>query len=294
MASQAITNLTKTSSTRAAWKSLLRTNDTVGIKVHSVPGANSGTRPMVVAALVEQLLDFGLPARQIIIWDRQRADLRKAGYFELADQYGVRIEGSVNSGYDPEIFYKPDQPIIGPMIWSDLEFGKTGTNAGRRSFVSKLVAKEMTRIVVVSPLLNHNEAGVVGHLYSLAMGSVDNAMRFENEFLHLKSAVPEIFALPLLGDRLALCVTDALVCQYEGEERGLLHYSAVLNELRFSRDPVALDLLSLRELERQRARSPQPGPHHPPTATLQELLDNAALLDLGQTDDSKIRIEYVP
>lgn len=293
LASMALTNLVQTSSTRAAWKSLIGTNDIVGLKVHSAPGADSGTRPAVVAALIEQLLDFGLPPSRIIIWDRQRADLRRAGFYELAEKYAVRVEGSVNAGFDPNTYYDPDQPVVGPLIWSDLEFGKTGTGVGRRSHVSKLL-QEMTRIVIVTPMLNHNTAGVIGHLYSLALGSVDNTMRFENEFLHLKSAVPELFALPALGDRVVLCVTDALICQYEGEERGLLHYSAPLNQLRFSRDPVALDLLSLRELQRQRTLSTQPVPQHPSPASLQELFDNAALLELGHADDAKIRIEYVP
>jgi len=54
-------------------------------------------------------------------------------------------------------------------------------------------------------------------------------------------AVPEIYALPVLSDRVALNIVDALICQYQGEERSLLHYTAALNQLRFSRDPVALE-----------------------------------------------------
>lgn len=294
MVAVAVTNLARASSPPAAWRRFVSTNDVVGIKVHSAPGADSGTRPAVVAAVVEQLLEAGLPPARIVIWDRQRADLRQAGFFELGAKYGVRVEGSVNAGFDPEVFYSPDQPVVGPLIWSDLEFGKTGPNIGRKSHVSRLVAREITRHVVITPLLNHNTAGVMGHLYSLALGSVDNTHRFEHEFLHLKSAVPEIFALPALSDRLALCITDALICQYEGEERGLLHYSSVLNEIRLSTDPVALDLLALREIERQRAVSPDRGPQHPPFAALRELFDNAALLELGEADESRIKVEYAP
>ncbi len=292
LAAIGLTRLTGAPTPRDAWRSLVSTNDTVGIKVHSAPGADSGTRPALVAAFVAQLIAAGLPPQRIIVWDRQRADLRRAGYFELAEKYGVRVEGSLNAGYDPATFYDPDQPVVGPLLWSDLEFGKTGEGVGRRSYVSKLV-REMTKIVIVTPLLNHNTAGVYGHLVSLALGSVDNVLRFESDFLHLKSAVPELFALPSLSDRVVLCVTDALVCQYEGEERGLLHYAVPLNEVRFSRDPVALDLLSLRELQRQRSLSSQPVPHHPTSATLQDLFDNAALLELGQADASKIVIEQV-
>ena len=294
MAQMGITNLARTASVTDAWKKWISTNDTVGIKVHSAPGADTGTRPAVVAAIVEQLLKSGLPPSRIIIWDRHRSELRQAGYFALGEKYGVRVEGSVNAGYDPETFYNPDRPILGQLIWSDLEFGKKTPDAGRKSFVSKLVVKEMSKIIVITPVLNHNTAGVFGHLVSLALGSVDNTLRFENELLHLKSAVPEIYALPSLSDRVVLCLTDALVCQYEGEQRGLLHYSAPVNELRFSQDPVALDLLSLRELERQRVLSSQPVSHHSLFTAQLELLENAALLELGSNEDSRIRIQLVP
>jgi hypothetical protein len=106
--------------------------------------------------------------------------------------------------------------------------------------------------------------------------------------------VPEIYALPSLSDRVALCITDALICQYQGEQRGLLHYSTALNELRLSRDPVALDLLSLRELERQRILSAQPIPRHNSFNSEMELLENAALLELGTSDDSLIRVQHIP
>jgi hypothetical protein len=294
MVSSGITNLARTGKPAAAWKKWIGTNDTVGIKVYSTPGPDTGTRPAVVAAIVEQLLEFGLPPSKIIIWDRQRGDLRQAGFFTLANKYGVRVEGSVNAGFDPGTFYSPDHPIIGPLIWSDLEFGKKTDDAGRKSFVSKLVAREITKIVVITPILNHNTAGVLGHLFSLALGSVDNTLRFENDLLHLKTAVPEIYALPSLSDRVVLCLTDALVCQYEGEQRGLLHYSAAINELRFSQDPVALDLLSLRELERQRILSAQPVAHHIPVASQMELLENAGLLELGTTDETRIRVQHLP
>jgi hypothetical protein len=118
------------------------------------------------------------------------------------------------------------------------------------------------------------------------MGSVDNTVRFEKEAEYLAQAVPEIYALTNLSDHVALNITDALICQYEGEERGLLHYSAVLNELRFSRDPVALDLLSLKALDAQRraANAPKVKPNP-------DLYDNAALLWLGVANTNQIDIE---
>src|SRR4029077_4963418 len=102
--------------------------------------------------------------------------------------------------------------------------------------------------ITVTPLLNHNLAGVTGHLYSLAMGSVDNMRRFEFDSTRLATAVPEIYALPSLSDHVVLSITDALIGQYQGETMALLHYSTALNQLWVSRDAVALDVLAIQEL----------------------------------------------
>jgi hypothetical protein len=290
MVDQGIVSLTGKSSVAEAWRSIattngvLPTNAVFGIKVCSTPAPNGGTHPAVAAAVIEGLIAAGIRTNQIIIWDKLSTDLRLAGFYDLADRYNVRVAGSVQAGYDETEAYSTS-PIIGNLVWGDLEFGRKGPGIGRKSFVSKLVSQEMTRIINISPLLNHNRAGVVGSLYGLTAASVDNFGRFEMDAERLATAVPEIYAMPVLGDRVALNIVDALMCQYEGSERGLLHYSAVLNQLRFSRDPVALDVLSLQELERQRlaVKAPEPNPNH-------ELYSNASLLELGVSDLKKIHI----
>src|SRR5262249_40917679 len=206
------------------------------------------------------------------------------GYSELAKRYGIRIAGSQQAGYDENAYY--DMPLPSTLVWGDLEFGKKGGSIGRESFVTKLLTEDIWKMINIIPLLSDYPSGVTGNLYSLAMGSVDNTIRFEKEAGNLAQAVPEIYALTNLSDHVVLNITDALICQYEGEERGLLHYSAVLNQLRFSRDPVALDLLSLKELDAQRraANAPKVKPNP-------DLYDNAALLWLGVANTNQIDIE---
>jgi hypothetical protein len=137
-------------------------------------------------------------------------------------------------------------------------------------------------------LLNHHTAGVCGSLFSLALGSVDNTLRFETDYGRLATAIPEIYALPLLGDRVVLNIVDALICQYQGEQTTLLHYSTTLNEIRFSKDPVALDVLSNRELEKQRKAA-----HMFSKTNSLELFQNASLLELGTSDPLNIRVEVL-
>jgi hypothetical protein len=283
-----ITNLTRKTTIIEAWRSLVSTQDVVGIKVFSAAGEISGTRPAVVAAVIRGLLDAGLPPANIIIWDKHADDLRAAGFFKLGAKLGVRVAGAVEVGYDPTNFYLPDSPVIGNLVYGDLEFGKKGEGVGRKSFVSKLVSRQMTKIISIAPLLNENEIGVSGQLYSLALGSVDNTLRFEDDADRLATAVPEIYALPALGDRVALNITDALIGQYEGSSRGLLQYSFVLNQLWFSRDPVALDTLAIKELDRERRAAG--APEFKPDL---ELYANAALLQLGVNDTNKIQVEKI-
>ena len=288
MVDRGITNLTGKAAIASAWRSLVSTQDVVGIKVFSAGGEISGTRPAVVAAVVRGLLQAGLPPKHIIIWDKRADDLRAAGFFKLARQLGVRAEGAVEAGFDPTNYYQPDSAIIGSLVYGDLEFGKTGDNVGRRSFVTKILSREVTRIISIAPLLNQPSAGVCGHLYSLAFGSVDNTLRFQNDPDRLAVAVPEINALPAVGDRLVLCITDALIGQYEGGASVLLPYSTVLDQLWFSRDPVALDTVAIRELDRERQAAGAWG--FPPDL---EIYTNAVLLQLGINDPSQIHIEKV-
>jgi hypothetical protein len=279
---------TRTTNIVAAWRSLVTTNDTVGIKVFSAPGPLNGTRPAVVAAIANGLMTAGLPPDKIIIWDKHAGDLRAAGFFTLGKELGVRVVGAVESGYDPNTFYLPDSPIIGALVWGDLEFGRTNRDAGKRSFVSKLVSRQMTKIISVAPLINENSAGVCGHFFSLALGSVDNTRRFENDSDRLSVALPEIIALPAIGDRVALNVTDALLGQYQGGPAGYLQYSTVLDQVWLSHDPVALDVLALKELAREAKTF---GTEPVPPAF--EIYTNAALLELGVNDPARMRIEKV-
>ncbi|MEO7299472.1 MAG: DUF362 domain-containing protein [Verrucomicrobiota bacterium] len=274
------TNLTE------AWQKLVSTNDVIGIKVYSAPGPTSGTRPSVVAATVESLLKAGISPQKIIIWDKELIDLRLAGFDELTTRYKIGLAASSSAGYDEKTFY--ENPLIGHLIWGDTEFQKKGNDLGRKSFVTKLLSQEITKVITISPLLNHNTAGTAGNLYSLGLGSVDNTHRFEPAS-RLAAALPEIYALRSLSDKVVLNITDALIAQYQGEQRSLLHYSIALNEIWFSKDPVALDILAIAELNRQREAA-----KFPPMKSLMEIYENASLLELGVSDLKSIRIERVP
>ncbi|MGV3772737.1 MAG: DUF362 domain-containing protein [Verrucomicrobiales bacterium] len=281
-----ITEWTRKKTSKEAWLSLVSTQDVVGLKVFSNPGPTSGTRPAVTAAVIESLLKAGLQPSQIIIWDRRMADLAAAKYLSLADRYGVKVLAAQDVGYDEAKFY--EAALVGRLIFGDVDFRKKGEGIGRKSYVTKLLTDQITKVITISPLLNHNYAGISGVFYSLGLGSVDNILRFEMDPERLANALPELYARPEIGDKVVLNIMDALICQYQGEEYTLLHYSAAKNQLWFSADPVALDVLGIKELERERSKA------RASNARLNmKIYENAALLDLGKADLTKVLLERI-
>lgn len=283
MVERGLSALWNTPTPDLGWRALIKPTDVVGIRVHSSAGKTSGTRPQVVSALARSLIASGHPRQQIIVWDRQLSSLRAAGYFSLRDSLGVRVLGARDLGYDSEAFY--ESSLIGTMIWGDHEFGKKGEGIGRKSFVSKLLSDKVDKIINLSPLLNHNLAGVNGNLFGLAMASVDNSIRFQMGPDRLAVAIPEINAVPQVGDNVVLSITDALIAQYQGQSQARLQDSVVLNELWFSADPVALDTLALNKLDELRTDREIDF-----TFKDRSIYQNASLLQLGISDPTQIQV----
>jgi hypothetical protein len=229
------------------------------------------------------LLSAGIPANQIIIWDRSWNELKEAGMVAIGQSLGVIVESADRIGYDAKVFY--ESPIMGQLIHGDLEFGKKGEGIGKKSYMTRLLTERVTKIINITPLLNHNQLGVSGCMHTLAFGAVDNTLRFQGSS-QLSISIPEIYALPQIADHTVLHIVDALISQYQGESTSLLHYSTATSEIWFSTDPVALDFLAFKELNRQRLTSKTPAPkyeHH--------LFQNAAIMELGVAEDRLIRVE---
>jgi len=165
------------------------------------------------------------------------------------------------------------------------------TEAARASLRSAVEMESYLRITApfdgVVTKRNVHPGALVGP--GSGSSSQSSMLRIEQvAHLRLVVAVPEIYALPALSDRVALNITDALLGQYQGEQLSLLHYSTELNQIWLSKDPVALDVLSLQELDRER----QDRKIQSENENL-GLYQNATLLELGVSDLDKIRLQMV-
>ena len=278
---------TNTAHPKEAWEQFLQPEDVVGIKVLCEPGRLSGTRPAVVKAVIRSLGKAGVAPSRVVVWDRRLGPMLASGYGSLREELGVRLAGAQEEGYDSEVFY--EAPLVGQLVFGDLEFGKANeAGVGRRSFVTKILTQQVSRILVIHPLINHYRGGVHGNLVGLSRGAFDNFLRFEVDQDRFNQAVVEAIALPEVFDKFAFSLSDALICQYQGEERGFLQYSKAFQSLRMSRDMVAMDVRALSELQDLRRQASLPV-----ETSVQTLYENAQLLELGIADASRIRMDFL-
>ncbi len=177
----------KNSST--GWRSMFTLKDVIGIKVNARLGTLSGTRPAVVNAVIEGLLQSGFSASQIIIWDKHLHELKQAGYMKFTQKYGVKISGAQDSGYDEWNSYKLEafawKPQPGDHLYGKVKYSNI-------SHVSKLVTQELTAIISIHSPIFIPRRGVSGHLTELALASADNMQRFDYSYLHYRSAVVDL------------------------------------------------------------------------------------------------------
>lgn len=360
----------------AAWKKYVSPKDTVGIKVNAASGSFSGTRPPVVAAVVEGLLAAGISPGQIIIWDRHLADLKRAGYEILVDKYKVRLAGAQETGYDEWNPYSISS-FRGKLRAGDRLFGQQRFSG--KSHLSRLITQKLTAIICIHSPLYLPRQGAAGHLKPLAMAVVDNVRRFDFSPVHYRDAVvaicdrlafshsaevkprlkrtrpgTELALFPLgNGDRffyfephskeailpaeafrtaldmavkkeqrqevriltkglvwsqwvlpkgrtvlnmdawqdamvahskLRFHVTDALLCQYHHGQESRPDYAAAVNELWFSPDPLALDVLTHQLVEKLRASANLPKGANPDVlhrSAFQNLLGNIYADDMN-------------
>jgi uncharacterized protein (DUF362 family) len=182
--------LTGASEAAAAWRSFFRPSDRVGIKVNALGLA---THPAVVDAVLAGLLLAGVPARNIIIWDRFDSELAAAGFKLNKSAGGVQCRGTdaerIGSGYQKAV--------------------ETSGRIG--SCFSRIVAEGVDALVCVPVLKDHNLAGV-----SLGMKNFYGAIHNPNKYhtYNCDPFVADVVAHRFISPKWRLTVVDGTRAQY--------------------------------------------------------------------------------
>ena len=277
-----------------AWRSLVSPADHVGIKVCAAGGHYFASHRGIVEAVVAGVEEAGVPPAHIIVWDRDAADLRAAGFVQEKGGCQVRSIAPI-TGFDRAAPFAA--PTLGKLIWGDLLFQDRQTRGGKRvaeadqlsstSHIASVVSREITKVVNIPVLSDESGCGVAGALYNMTVPNVDNWRRF-TQMEGSAEAIPDLYADEHLGPKVVLTIMDALRPQYAGGPRFNPNYAFSWHTIYASKDPVALDSHALRLIESWRKEAKLP-----PIGKRAAWLESAAQSGLGNFAESKIFVRPV-
>ncbi len=123
MVDRLVLGVTGKESVAAGWRSLVEPRDVVGIKISAAGQGSGATHRAVIEAIIDGLRAAGVPANNIIVWDRDADDLRAAGYLTRDGRPTLPCQVlaiAPRYGYDSKEVYTA--PVLGKLIWGDLLF----------------------------------------------------------------------------------------------------------------------------------------------------------------------------
>lgn len=279
-----------------AWRTLVNPADRVGIKVAASGRSVSGTNPEVALAVAEGLIEAGVPAKNIIVWDRNYEDLLAAGYDPKSRFY--TLEGiDPKTGYDPQA--QVSAPVIGKLIWGDSKFGDkkisrfsdmltTTEQLSSTSFFAKVLSTGVTKVINIPSLSDSFMTGVNGALANMTISNLDNWRRFAKSSVEGDSYIAEIYADPTIHDKVVLTILDGLVLQYAGGPFPDGNFAVNYFSIFASRDPVALDATAVRLIEEARLAHKMPS-----IRVMSSYVEAAEMLGLGTFSEPRIQMTRV-
>ena len=277
-----------------AWQSLIGPNDRIGIKISATGGQLFTTHREIVNAIVDGLVEAGHPRSSIIVWDRSLTTIKEAGYRPGEEGYQLR-EITPKTGYDEKALFT--EPVLGQMVWGDLEYHRglgsvepleEAENTSNISHIARIVSQDVTKVINVPVMSNTEKNGIAGCLYNMTIANIDNWRRFAQGNRFGATAIAEMYANPLIGQKVVINIVDGLIAQYAGGPQSQPLYSERHATIYASKDPVALDSVVLKKLEEWRKRH-----NLPAIGDIAAYVKAAEFGGLGNADANKIDIRSV-
>jgi len=248
MLERGLKELTGENSARAAYAKFIEPNDVVGIKINPSGAPACCSSPELVREIIDGVRSVGVPARNIVVYDRFGYEMDIGSYQPLLPP-GIRVLGVQDglldaSGYDANVYCQADF------------FGEWET----RSYMASIVAKGVDKIINVPTLKDHSASGVTGCLKNVAYGTFNNVARSHK--------APYSFTNPLIGvmctveplrSKVVLNIMDGMRMVWHGgpltQNQEFIYQAGILM---VSTDPVAMDTIELEAIEKKRREQGAP------------------------------------
>ncbi len=287
-----------------AWRVFFEPGDVVIIKVNPVGQPFLISAPEVFQEIVAGLEEAGVKRKDIIAYDRYRAEFLSGGFQKWLPE-GVRWVCASNhetdslqldmEGYDPDHYM--EMALVAPKA-------NPSNPHHRRSYVARVLTKEANKLVNLGVLKHHQSAGVTIALKNLSHGLANNVYRS-----HVSKSnnacgmfIPTVVDLPVIRQKVVLNVIDGILGGYHGGPGSKVgKYLWENKTLYFSTDPVAMDTVGLDVIDTKRMQSGmQPIALAPSdndsmfTRMQPEHIEIAGLLGLGEGNLDKIDLRTIP
>ncbi len=210
------------------WTMIVRQGQMVGVKVNTLGGRGISSNVSLVEAICERLQGAGVRPQQIVIWDRDSAELERAGFRIRTGGNQVQCFGTDRAGYEDQL-----------VTW-----GSVGSK------LSKILTQRCDVLINVPVLKDHDGAGV-----SIALKNMYGVIHNPNKY-HPNGCDPyiaDVNMLPEIRTKLRLTICDATSACFEGGPSFKPEFTWQHNTLIVAQDPVALDTVGWKMIEGKRA-----------------------------------------
>jgi len=258
MVDRGMMELTHAESPVEAWREFFEPGDVVGIKLNPVGGPAVISSPEFVRAVIAGVESAGVKRQDIVAYDRYRDQFQNVGFPSWLPE-GVRTayasEKYLNvqmdmDGYDPDIYM--EMPLVNPEYKAEYSLDDPHV---RRSYVCKFITKEVNKVINLPILKHHQSAGVTLALKNLSHGFSNNVNRSHASTTANACGIfiPAVVDLPIFREKVVLNILDGVKAAYHGGPGSTVqHYAWEHKTMYFATDPVALDHIGWKEIDKKR------------------------------------------
>ncbi len=262
MLDASITKLTGLNDAKEAWAALFKPTEKIAIKVNAFRNSVIFTHVPLVTAVTDSLVEAGIPAEQIVVFDFWNSELEKAGFTINQDGPGVRCYGT------EQAYTK-------------------GFKVGRVNTELSNILLNSNALINMPVLKSHMISGITFAMKN-HFGTVMNP-----ESLHgVSTSIPGLNALPEIKDRTRLIIGDVLQANVKyGYAWPYWKADYTGDSILMSFDPVAHDTVGFQILSQLVTDSGGDPRSYKGMAT--PYLENAAKAGLGAYDPANFELTEV-
>jgi uncharacterized protein (DUF362 family) len=243
MLDEGMKELTGERSAAAAWQRFIEPHDVVGIKINSSGAPVCYSSPEIVREIIAALRGIGVPAHNIVVFDRYSHEIDMGGYQTLLP-VGVRVVGIEHGAFDAARY---DLDVYCEANF----FGEWET----RCFIAKLVTHELTKIINIPTMKDHSASGVTGCLKNLGYGCFNNVARSHQQpYTYTDPLIGYLCSAEPLRSKTVLHIMDGMrEVWHGGPQTWLWDFIFEAKTLFIGTDPVGMDTIELAAIEKKRS-----------------------------------------